>query len=170
MWLSLGVPWWLSRLRTQHCHCCDSGYCYGTGSIAGTAKKKTPVICLSSSLPATPVNGRLVVVGSARAHISARVWETTSRINSERQKCLLCLEVWGHTPQGRAPPQLWTQGLSLLMNWPIHSLQWVINTRVLFSMNGMECDNGWAALIFFYAVSTLVHFPVGLLALFKINL
>ena len=26
---------WLSRLRIQHCHCCDSGHCCGTGSILG---------------------------------------------------------------------------------------------------------------------------------------
>ena len=27
------VPWWLSRLRIWHCHCCDSGHCCGVGSI-----------------------------------------------------------------------------------------------------------------------------------------
>ena len=30
-----GVPWWLSRLRTQNCHCCDLGCCCGVGSILG---------------------------------------------------------------------------------------------------------------------------------------
>ena len=30
-----GVPLWLSRLRIQHCHCCDSGHIYGEGSVAG---------------------------------------------------------------------------------------------------------------------------------------
>ena len=33
--LSLRVPWWLCGLRIQCCHCCISGYCYGTGSILG---------------------------------------------------------------------------------------------------------------------------------------
>ena len=27
----LGVPWWLSVLRIWCCHCCGSGYFYGTG-------------------------------------------------------------------------------------------------------------------------------------------
>ena len=34
----LGVPRapsWLSRLKSQHCHCCGSGYSYGNGSITG---------------------------------------------------------------------------------------------------------------------------------------
>ena len=30
-----GVPLWLSRLKIQHCHCCDSGYCCGVGSVPG---------------------------------------------------------------------------------------------------------------------------------------
>jgi len=29
------VPWWLSRLRIQHCHCCGSGDCCGMGSNPG---------------------------------------------------------------------------------------------------------------------------------------
>ena len=32
-----GAPWWLSGLRTQHCHCCGSGYCCGVGLIPGLA-------------------------------------------------------------------------------------------------------------------------------------
>ena len=31
----LRVPWWLSGLRMQCCHCCGSGYCCGVGSIPG---------------------------------------------------------------------------------------------------------------------------------------
>ena len=31
----LGVPWWLSELRTWHCHHWGSGYCCGTESIPG---------------------------------------------------------------------------------------------------------------------------------------
>ena len=30
-----GVPWWIRRQRTWHCHCCGSGYVSGTGSIPG---------------------------------------------------------------------------------------------------------------------------------------
>ena len=30
---AIGVPWWLSRLRTWHCHCSGSGYCCGVDSI-----------------------------------------------------------------------------------------------------------------------------------------
>ena len=30
-----GVPWWLSGLRTWHCHCCSSGYCCDMGSVPG---------------------------------------------------------------------------------------------------------------------------------------
>ena len=30
---TIGVPWWLSRLRIWHCHCYGSGCCCGTGSI-----------------------------------------------------------------------------------------------------------------------------------------
>ena len=33
--ICIGVPWWLSRLRTRHCHCCGSDYCCGMGSIPG---------------------------------------------------------------------------------------------------------------------------------------
>ena len=33
--MNLGVPWWLSRLRIQHCHYCGSGYCCGGGLIPG---------------------------------------------------------------------------------------------------------------------------------------
>ena len=29
------VPWWLSRLRSQHSHCSSSGHCFGAGSIPG---------------------------------------------------------------------------------------------------------------------------------------
>ena len=29
------VPWWLSGLRIQHCHCCGSGYCCWAGLISG---------------------------------------------------------------------------------------------------------------------------------------
>ena len=29
------VPWLLSRLRIQRCHCCRSGYCHGRGLIPG---------------------------------------------------------------------------------------------------------------------------------------
>ena len=32
MWL--GVPWWLSGLKIQWCHCCGSGPCPGTGTSA----------------------------------------------------------------------------------------------------------------------------------------
>ena len=31
-----GVPWWLSGLKTQHCHCSGSGRRWGSGSIPGT--------------------------------------------------------------------------------------------------------------------------------------
>ena len=30
-----GVPWWLSGLKMQHCHCCGSGQFCGAGSIPG---------------------------------------------------------------------------------------------------------------------------------------
>ena len=30
-----GVSWWLSRLRTRHCHCCSLGHCCGGGVIPG---------------------------------------------------------------------------------------------------------------------------------------
>ena len=33
--VSVGAPSWLSRLRIQHCHCCNSGYSCGRGSIPG---------------------------------------------------------------------------------------------------------------------------------------
>ena len=40
---SSGVPWWLSRLRIQHCHCCGSGCSCGSGSIpAETSKYSYP--------------------------------------------------------------------------------------------------------------------------------
>ena len=32
---NLGFPLWLSRLRIQHCHCCESGCCCGVSSIPG---------------------------------------------------------------------------------------------------------------------------------------
>jgi len=31
----IGGPWWLSRLRIQHCHCHGSGYFCGLGSVPG---------------------------------------------------------------------------------------------------------------------------------------
>ena len=31
----LGVPWYLSGLRTWHCHCCGSGCCCGADLIPG---------------------------------------------------------------------------------------------------------------------------------------
>ena len=31
--MRVGVPWWPSRLRIQHCHCCGLGCCSGTGLI-----------------------------------------------------------------------------------------------------------------------------------------
>ena len=34
--LIVEVPWWLSRLRTWHCHCCVLGCCCGTGLISGS--------------------------------------------------------------------------------------------------------------------------------------
>ena len=45
-----GVPWWLSRFRICHCHCCGSGHCCGVGSIpdlgtftcCGRGQNKTP--------------------------------------------------------------------------------------------------------------------------------
>ena len=30
-----GVPWWRSRLRSQHCHCCGLSCCCGMGSTPG---------------------------------------------------------------------------------------------------------------------------------------
>ena len=30
-----GIPWWLIRLRIQHCHYSSSGQCCGSGSIPG---------------------------------------------------------------------------------------------------------------------------------------
>ena len=46
--LRFRVPLWLSRIRTQHCHCSSLASCYGTGSLTGpgistchsTAKKR----------------------------------------------------------------------------------------------------------------------------------
>ena len=37
-----GVPWWLSRLRTWHCHCCGGGLISGLGTCAchGCGQKK----------------------------------------------------------------------------------------------------------------------------------
>ena len=32
---AMGIPWWLSRLRTQCCYCCGSGCCCGVGLIPG---------------------------------------------------------------------------------------------------------------------------------------
>ena len=32
---STRAPWWLSRLKIQHCHCCGSGCCCGSVSIPG---------------------------------------------------------------------------------------------------------------------------------------
>ena len=40
--LMLGVPWWLGRLRIQHCHCSSSGHSHGMGSIPGPG---TSVCC-----------------------------------------------------------------------------------------------------------------------------
>ena len=37
-----GVPWWLSGLRIQHCHCCDLGHCCGKSSVPGLG---TSVCC-----------------------------------------------------------------------------------------------------------------------------
>ena len=34
-WKISGLPWWLSRLRIQHCYCCGSGYSCGLGMIPG---------------------------------------------------------------------------------------------------------------------------------------
>ena len=31
----IGVPWWLSRLRIWHCHCCDSRHCCGLSLTPG---------------------------------------------------------------------------------------------------------------------------------------
>ena len=31
-----GVPWWLSRLETQHCYCCGLGHYCGRGSNPGS--------------------------------------------------------------------------------------------------------------------------------------
>ena len=33
--MHMGVPWWLSRLRIQCCHCSSSGCCCGRGSTLG---------------------------------------------------------------------------------------------------------------------------------------
>ena len=33
MFISFGVPWWLSRLRIQHCHCCGMGLIPGSGTF-----------------------------------------------------------------------------------------------------------------------------------------
>ena len=30
----MGVPWWFSRLRIQHCHCCSLGVVSGPGASA----------------------------------------------------------------------------------------------------------------------------------------
>ena len=40
--LSCGVPWWVSRLRIQHCHCCGMGSVPGLGTSVGhgCSKKK----------------------------------------------------------------------------------------------------------------------------------
>ena len=35
----MGVPLWLSRLKTQHCHCCGSGCCCGESSIPGPGER-----------------------------------------------------------------------------------------------------------------------------------
>ena len=35
-----GVPLWCSGLRIQHCHCSDSGNCWGTGSTPGPEASK----------------------------------------------------------------------------------------------------------------------------------
>ena len=42
---TLGVPWWLRRLRIQHCHCCSSGLRCGAGSIPDLG---TSTCCLCS--------------------------------------------------------------------------------------------------------------------------
>ena len=40
---TLGVPWWLSRLRIWHCHCCSIGLT-GTSTSCGFKKKKKFVL------------------------------------------------------------------------------------------------------------------------------
>ena len=37
-----GIPWWLSGLRTQHCHCCGMGsiLCPGTSPCCECSQKK----------------------------------------------------------------------------------------------------------------------------------
>ena len=36
----LGIPWWLSRLRSQPCHCCGMGSIPGLGTSAFKKKKR----------------------------------------------------------------------------------------------------------------------------------
>ena len=36
----VGVPWWHSRLRIWHCHCCGSGSIFGLGTSTGKDRKK----------------------------------------------------------------------------------------------------------------------------------
>ena len=40
--LRTGVPWWLSGLRTRHCHYCGSGYCSGIGLIPSLETSRMP--------------------------------------------------------------------------------------------------------------------------------
>ena len=51
-----GVPWWLSRLKIQHCACHGSGYTCGAGGCLGTyachghSQKKKKVIVVSRTI------------------------------------------------------------------------------------------------------------------------
>ena len=60
------VPWWLSRLRSQHSHCSSSGHCFGAGLIPGPGtstccrhgqkkKKKVNIFCIHTLISSSPL-------------------------------------------------------------------------------------------------------------------
>ena len=52
------IPWWPSRLRAWHCHCCGSGYCCGFGSTPGqTNENATNLLFYKKGSPPNTCDG-----------------------------------------------------------------------------------------------------------------
>ena len=63
---SLGIPWWRSRLRIRHCHCCGSGHSCGRSLILGPGTSA----CLRCSHPLKMKGVGFTVVWHRRKEVS----------------------------------------------------------------------------------------------------
>lgn len=81
-----GVPLWLQRLRTWHCHCCDSGYSYGLGSV--------PSPGASTCCGHSPKKKKIILAGREEAVVLKHLFMALLSCLSS-SSCRNCVRTWG---------------------------------------------------------------------------